>query len=55
MLPKHLNKINFLSILAKVEKAASRKGQMKLLLLDVYTKIKKMQITGFIDFKIRCQ
>ena len=35
---KYLNRINFPNISAKVEKAASRKGQMKLLLLEVYAK-----------------
>ena len=36
------NTINFPKISGKVEKAASRKGQIKLLLLEVYTKIKEM-------------
>ena len=53
MLSNNLNRINFPKISGKVEKAASRKGQMKLLLLEVYTKI--MQTTSFNDAKTRCQ
>lgn len=42
MLPKYSERMNFPTISAKVEKAASKKGQVKLLLLEVYTKIKEM-------------
>ena len=38
-----------------VEKPASRKGQMKLLLLEVYTKIKEMGTTGHNDVETRRQ
>ena len=51
MLSKHLNRINFPKISAKVEKAGPRKGQMKLLLSEVYTKIKKMRTTDYNDIE----
>ena len=55
MLSKHLNRINFPKISAKVEKSASRKGQKKLLLLDAYTKIKEMRTIRYNDVETRCQ
>ena len=55
MLSKHLNRRNFPKISVKVEKAASRKGQMKLLFLEGYTKIKEMRTTGYNDVETRCQ
>ena len=55
MFSKHPNRINFPKISAKVEKAASRKGQTKLFLLEVNTKIKEMQTTGYNDVETRCQ
>ena len=55
MLSKHLNRINFHKNSAKVENAVSRKEQMKLLLLEVYTKIKEMRTTGYKDVETRCQ
>ena len=42
MLSKYPNRINFHENLEKMEKAASRKGQTKLFLLELNTKIKEM-------------
>ena len=53
MLSTHSSRINFAKISAKVEKAASKKGQIKLLLLEVYTKIKEMRTTGYNNIDTR--
>ena len=55
MLSKYSKRINFPKISGKVEKDASRKGQVKLLLLGVYTKIKEMRTFGYNDVETRCQ
>ena len=54
MLSKHLNRINFLKISAKVEKAASMIGHMKLLLLEVYTNTKQTRTTSYNEVETRC-
>lgn len=45
------NRIDFPSISAKLKKAASKKGHMKLLLLEVYTKIKGKTFSTFFQCK----
>ena len=47
MLSKYSNRINFHENLEKMEKAVSRKGQTKLFLLELNTKIKEMWTTGY--------